>query len=194
MIGDVLNRNISGSLAGRLVIATPAIQESCFTRSVIYMCSHDEAGAMGVIVNYPVGNIHLKEVLAQLDISAKIELQDLPVHFGGPVESNRGFVIHTADFVSEGCLIQKDGIAVTASVSILHELAQGKGPSQGMLVLGYAGWAPGQLEAEIETGSWIVASANKKLVFDADNDTKWNVAVSTLGIDVGHFSSTVGHA
>jgi putative transcriptional regulator len=194
MIGDALNKNISGSLAGRLIVATPMIQESCFTRSVIYMCSHDAMGAMGVIVNYPIGNIRLKEVLEQLNISTEIELHDLPVHFGGPVESNRGFVVHTSDFEAEGCLINKNGIAVTASVSILHELAQGKGPSQGMLVLGYAGWAPGQLESELETGSWMVVNPSVELVFNAENDTKWGVAVSTLGIDVGHFSSTVGHA
>ncbi len=185
---------ISGSLAGHLLIATPSMEDSCFTRSVIYLCAHNEEGAMGVIVNYPVGNVHLKEILEQLDITAESELRELPVHFGGPVESNRGFVVHSADYDAEGYLIRKDGIVVTSSVSILQELAQGKGPAQGMLVLGYSGWSAGQLESEIETGSWIIVPASAKLVFDASNETKWNGAVASLGIDLGHFSNTVGHA
>lgn len=191
---EALNSRITGSLAGHLLIATPVVKDSCFARSVIYMCAHNEDGAMGIIVNYPVGNIHLKEIFEQLDIDAKSQARELPVHFGGPVESNRGFVVHSSDYKTEECLIQKDGIVVTASVSILQELAQGKGPQQGMLVLGYAGWSPGQLESEIETGSWMVVPASKELVFDTTNETKWNGAVATLGIDMGHYSNTVGHA
>lgn len=183
-----------GSLAGHLLIATPVVAESCFARSVIYMCAHNEAGAMGIIINYPVESIGIKEIFDQLAIDSKAKIHNFPIHFGGPVESNRGFVVHSADYASPESLIQKDGIAVTASVSILQEMAQGKGPAQGMLVLGYAGWAAGQLESEIENGSWIVVPASKQLVFDTNNETKWNVAVSTLGFDMGHFSTVVGHA
>ena len=125
---------------------------------------------------------------------AIIASAQLPIHFGGPVESNRGFVLHSDEYASNESLIRQDGIAVTASVSILKELAQGNGPAQGMLVLGYAGWSPGQLESEIETGSWIVVPASKKLVFETDNETKWAVAVSSLGFDMGHYSTVVGHA
>jgi putative transcriptional regulator len=188
------SKDKSGSLAGHLLIATPVVQDSCFARSVIYMCAHNEAGAMGIIVNYPVENIHIKEIFEQLDIDSQAQAKNFPIHFGGPVESNRGFVVHSADYSTEESLFEKDGIAVTASINVLQELAEGKGPSQGMLVLGYAGWSPGQLESEIETGSWIVVPASAKLVFDTDNDTKWNVAVSTLGIDMGHYSTDVGHA
>jgi len=184
----------TGSLAGHLLIATPVIQESCFARSVIYMCAHNEAGAMGMIINYPVDNINIKEIFDQLEIVRQAQARDLPVHFGGPVEANRGFIVHSAEYASDESLIRKDGIAVTASISVLKALAEGSGPAQGLLVLGYAGWASGQLELEIEGGSWIVVPATKQLVFDTANDTKWNVAISTLGIDMGHYSTDVGHA
>jgi putative transcriptional regulator len=191
-VGFSMDKN--GSLAGHLLIATAVVQDSCFARSVVYLCAHNEAGAMGIIINYPVENIGFKDILEQLEIDSQGAPRELPIHFGGPVEANRGFVVHDADYATEDTLIQKDGIAVTASLSILQALAQGKGPAQGMLVLGYAGWSPKQLESEIEGGSWIVVPASKHLVFDTNNETKWNVAVATLGIDMGHFSTVVGHA
>lgn len=184
----------TGSFAGHLLIATPAVQDSCFTRSVIYMCAHNDAGAMGIIINYPVRNLRMKEIFSHLDIPAKDNLHELPIHFGGPVEANRGFVLHSADYDTKESLVNQGGIVVTSSLSILEDLAEGKGPAQGMLVLGYAGWSPGQLESEIESGSWITIPASPQLVFDTHNDVKWNTAVSSLGIDIGHFSATVGHA
>ena len=195
-MGDIefMAKSTGGSLAGHLLVATPAVQGSCFARSVIYLCAHNESGAMGIIINYPVENIRLTEILKQLDIDTKTTIHELPVHFGGPVEANRGFVVHSGDYAGDDCIIRRDNMAVTASVSILQELAAGNGPTQGMLVLGYAGWAPGQLESEIETGSWIVAPASKQLMFDTANDVKWNVALSSMGIDLGHLSTDVGHA
>jgi putative transcriptional regulator len=184
----------TGTLAGHLLIATPVVQETCFARSVIYLCAHNPEGAMGIIVNYPVENINIDEIFDQLSIDHKLQARALPIHFGGPVESSRGFVVHSSDYVSDESLIRKNGISVTASISVLQALAQGKGPAQGMLVLGYAGWSPGQLEAEIENGSWIVVPASSQLVFDAANETKWTMALSTLGIDMGHYSTAVGHA
>lgn len=183
----------ASGLEGQLLIATPAVQDSCFARSVIYMCAHNASGAMGIIINYPVENLDIKEILDQLEINGA-HARTLPVHFGGPVEANRGFVVHSAEYASSESLIQQNGIAVTASINVLQEIAKGHGPKQGMLVLGYAGWSPGQLEQEIETGSWMVVPASKQLVFDTDNETKWNVAISTLGIDMGHYSTDVGHA
>ena len=178
------------SLAGQLLIASPSIQESCFARSVVYLCAHNEGGAMGVIVNSPVENLNIREIFDQLDIDADKQMRDLPIHFGGPVEANRGFVVHSADEQSaQETLICKNGVAVTSSISVLQALAAGKGPSKGMLVLGYAGWSPGQLESEIETGSWILVPATKQLVFDTKNEFKWDVAVSALGIDMGHYST-----
>lgn len=183
-----------GSLCGQLLVATPLLQGSCFTRSVIYLCSHNAEGAMGIIVNYPIENLEMSDIMDQLEIDSPIRLRELPIHFGGPVESNRGFVIHSNDYLAQQSMVDKNGIVVTANVSILQELAQGKGPEQGMLVLGYAGWSAGQLESEIEGGSWIIVPASKQLVFDTDNELKWNVAIATLGFDMGHYSTTVGHA
>lgn len=182
------------SLAGHLLIATPMVQDSCFARSVVYLCSHSKEGAMGIIINYPVQNLYLNDVLGQLDITSGSTAESFPVHFGGPVEANRGFIVHSADYHAEGSLIVQNGITVSSNIAVLHDLAQGRGPAQGMLVLGYAGWSNGQLESEIESGSWIVVPASTELVFDTQNETKWNVAISTLGIDLGHFSHQVGHA
>lgn len=149
---------------------------------------------MGMIVNYPVESIGMKDIFKQLSIDDRGLGRELPVHFGGPVEANRGFILHSSEYPSGQNLINRDGIAVTANIAMLQELAQGQGPQQGMLVLGYAGWAPRQLESEIENGGWIAVPASKQLVFDTDNPLKWNLAVSSLGFDMGHFSTVVGHA
>ena len=188
------SKDNNNSLTGHLLIATPLVQDSYFARSVIYLCSHNDEGAMGMIVNNPVENVDMQDILEQLEIDSQIKLRDFPIHFGGPVEANRGFVVHSSDYTTQGSMIEKNGVVVTANVSILQALAQGKGPDQGMLVLGYAGWSAGQLESEIESGSWIVVPASRKLVFDTDNEIKWNVAIATLGFDMGNYSTTVGHA
>lgn len=196
-MGKTVNipEQLSGhSLAGHLLIATPAIQESCFTRSVIYLCSHDAQGAMGVIVNYPVANVQLKNIFEQVGIESKAGSGDMPIHFGGPVDVNRGFVLFSGEYKPVEYLSNRDGIYVTADISVLQDMALGHGPKQGMLALGYAGWAAGQLEQEIETGSWIIAPASQALLFDAENETKWNLAISSMGIDLGHLSNEVGHA
>jgi len=190
----LFSKDEKSSLAGHLLVASPQIQESCFARSVVYMCAHNETGAMGLIINYTIDSIGIGDVFEQLDIISAVTAQDFPVHFGGPVESNRGFVLHSSEFSSNESLIESNGIAVTASIGILQQIGHGAGPQNGMLVLGYAGWSPGQLESEIESGSWMVVPASPKLVFSTDNDLKWNLAVATLGIDIGHYSSEIGHA
>ena len=190
----LLSKDTKGSLAGHLLVATPQLLESCFARSVIYMCSHNDTGAMGIIVNYTIDSVGIADVFEQLDIITPLNPQQFPVHFGGPVEANRGFVLHSTDYNSDESLIRANGIAVTASIAILQEIGKGEGPEQSMLMLGYAGWSPGQLESEIESGSWMVVPASPKLVFDTDNDLKWNLAMATLGIDIGHYSSDIGHA
>jgi putative transcriptional regulator len=193
MIND-FGKNNAGSLAGHLLIATPVVKGSCFERSVIYLCAHNKDGAMGIIVNYPVETVAFREIFDQLGIGSAPGARGLPIHFGGPVESSRGFVLHGGGYQPQHSIISRDGIYVTASVSILQDLAEGQGPEKGMLALGYAGWAAGQLESEIETGSWIVAAASPELMFDADNETKWSLAISSMGIDLGHLSTHVGHA
>ena len=184
----------TGSLAGHLLVATPVIEDGCFARSVIYICSHNSDGAMGLIINYPVENVGMSEVYEQLSIPTSARSRELPIHFGGPVEAGRGFMIHSNDYQSPESLIEQEGMSVSASAAVLYSLAEGKGPEKGILTLGYAGWAPGQLETEIEGGSWIVVPARASLVFAEENDMKWNLAIGDLGIDMGHFSTTVGHA
>lgn len=184
----------SGYLTGHLLIATPALSDGCFDRAVIYLCEHGEQGAMGVIVNHPIANIRLGEILEALSMPGKRDVCDLPVYFGGPVESHRGFVLHTTDIVLEDSVVGNEGIALTANIGMLKGIAEGKGPRHGLLVLGYAGWAPGQLEAEIETGSWITAPATRELVFEIDSETQWNRAAASLGVDLARFANVVGHA
>ena len=190
----VSSKDKSASLAGHLLVATHAVDDSCFERSVIYMCAHNEEGAMGVIINAPVAEVDIEDIFDQLKISHDDHARHLPIHFGGPVEAHRGFVLHSAEEAASDSIVCQDGIAVTANIAILQDLAAGKGPAQSMLVLGYAGWSPGQLESEIEQGSWLIVPANKTLVFDTQNETKHATALSALGIDMGHLSSTVGHA
>lgn len=182
------------SLAGKLLIATSTVDDSVFAKSVIYLCAHNEDGAMGVIVNYPVDQVDMKDIFDHLELEVPAHGEHFKVHFGGPVEAYRGFVLHSTDYEAPESMIAQDGIAVTASMKVLQDLAQGRGPAKGMLMLGYAGWSPGQLESEIESGSWIVVPATSRIVFDAANETKWDSAVSALGFDIGHYSSQVGHA
>ena len=183
----------TGSLAGKFLVASPSLQESCFTRAVIYMCSHNESGAMGVIVNYPVENVGIDDIMEQLNIETTAS-RNLPVHFGGPVESNRGFIIHSDEFSANGAIFNHDGLTVTSNADVLQAIAKGDGPKHGLLALGYAGWSAGQLEAEMENGGWIIVSATKQLLFDTDNEMKWGLAIASLGFDVGNFSASVGHA
>lgn len=190
---ELLARRQGGSLAGKMLVATPVLQESCFARSVIFMCAHNGDGAMGIIVNYPVANVSIGDVMEQLRIKNNSD-RELPIHFGGPVDSNRGFIIHSDDFIVSGTTYQPHGVVVTSSSDVLQAVANGGGPRQGMLALGYAGWTAGQLESEMESGSWIVVEANRQLIFDTDNGMKWGLAISSLGFDVGNFSTVVGHA
>ena len=185
----------TGSLAGKFLVATPSLsmQESCFTRAVVYMCAHNESGAMGIIINYPVENVKVDDVMEQVNIKTNAR-HDFPVYFGGPVESNRGFIIHSDDVVANGIISRQDGVVVTSNADILQSIADGRGPKQTLLALGYAGWTAGQLESEMESGSWIIVSATKQLLFETDNEMKWGLAIASLGFDVGHFSNAVGHA
>ncbi len=185
----------TGSLAGKFLVASPALsmQESCFTRSVIYVCAHNESGAMGVIINYAIENVKIDDVMEQVNIKTKAPY-GLPVYFGGPVENNRGFIIHSDDYLADGVIARHDGVVVTSNAEVLQAIADGVGPKSLLLALGYSGWTAGQLEAEMESGSWIVVSANKQLLFETDNDMKWALAIASLGFDVGNLSSVVGHA
>lgn len=184
----------TGYLEGQLLIAMPAMQDPRFARTVIFICSHNSDGAMGLVVNKLFGSLTFSELLKQVGIEATGVKNQIRVHFGGPVESGRGFVLHSPDYVKEGTLVVESDIALTASVDILKAIAEGQGPRRSFLALGYAGWGAGQLDSEIRANGWLNAPADQSLVFDDDLDTKWKRAMATLGVDSGKLSSDVGHA
>ncbi len=185
----------SGYLEGQLLVATPVIEGPSFSHSVIFLCAHNENGAMGLIINHEIENISYLDLFDQLNIKVGKQARELPVHYGGPVEINRGFVIYAHDGMPqpEAMLVMGD-VAISSSVSMLRAIADGGGPNECLLTLGYAGWAPGQLEAEIQANSWISAPATRELIFGADNDVKWQRAAGQLGVDMQKFSSVAGHA
>jgi putative transcriptional regulator len=182
------------SLRGQLLIAMPTIGDPRFERTVIYMCAHStEKGAMGLVVNKPVDGLHFLELFGQLEIK-DVAIDDLPVHFGGPVEASRGFVLHSTDYKSTGASTVTDDIAMTATLDILRDIASGAGPERRILALGYSGWAPGQIEDEIKANGWLVVEADDALVFGDDLDAKWAQALAKIGVDASFLSGEAGHA
>lgn len=193
--GIHIPHSITGYLAGKLLIATPQLQGSVFERAVIYLCVHNADGAMGVIVNQKVDNVKFADLLEHLDITnVQTPLPPLPIHFGGPVEAVRGFILHSADTPQGDEIAVIDGMSLSASIKVLRDIAGGHGPKNRMLMLGYAGWSAGQLETEIQQGSWMVAAADAGVVFDADNAKKWARAGALLGVDPGRISPVTGRA
>jgi putative transcriptional regulator len=191
-----------GYLDGRILIAMPVMDDPRFERSVIYLCAHSPEGAMGIIVNRPAGSIDFPGLLVQLDIIKKADQITLPenaesmkVLRGGPVETGRGFVLHSSDFFIEDATLRIDnGICLTATVDILKAIAKGAGPKHAILALGYAGWAAGQLESEIQHNGWLHCDADPELIFGADADEKYLRALRKIGIDPGMLSTDAGHA
>jgi putative transcriptional regulator len=191
-----------GYLDGQLLIAMPSMGDPRFSRSVIYVCAHSSEGAMGIVINQRAPNISFAVLLEQLKIVPSEERISLPsalnamdVHLGGPVETGRGFVLHSADyFKAESTLPINDSVCLTATVDILRDIAKGSGPNKALLALGYAGWAPGQLEDEIQSNGWLNCPADPELVFDPAVDRKYNRALDSLGVDPSHLVSDSGHA
>ncbi len=186
--------NIGGYLPGQLLIAMPTMSDPRFERSVIYMCAHTSEGAMGLVLNRLMGSVTFPDLLEQIGIETKNVEDEIRIHFGGPVESGRGFVLHSADYLLDGTLVVDDGIALTASVDILRAIADGGGPRHRLLTLGYAGWGPGQLEDEIQANGWLNVPADPNLVFDDDLDGKWQASLAKIGIDLTSLSGQAGHA
>jgi putative transcriptional regulator len=184
----------SGYLTGQLLIAMPQMRDPRFTRSVIYICAHNADGAMGLVVNRRVGSITFDELLQQLGIGPNRRNDEIRVHFGGPVEQGRGFVLHSADYNQSGTMRVDDQVALTATLDILKAMAAGGGPRRSLLALGYAGWGPGQLDAEIQANGWLSVPADEELVFDADLDHKWQRAIGKIGVDFSKLSGDAGHA
>ena len=182
------------SLSGQLLVAMPQMSDPRFARTVVYLCAHSADGAMGLVVNRLIDSLSFGSLLAQLGVEPEGAPADMPVHFGGPVESSRGFVLHTSDYHQDSTLVIDDEIALTATVDVLRAIARGTGPRRRVLALGYAGWAPGQLDAEIQANGWLLVPADLDLVFGGDNDSKWQQAIAKIGIDLSLLSSEVGHA
>ncbi|WP_407181694.1 YqgE/AlgH family protein [Bradyrhizobium sp. STM 3562] len=199
-VGD--NASKRGYLDGQLLIAMPVMGDPRFERSVIYLCAHSSEGAMGIMVNRPAGSIDFPELLVQLNIINKADQIKLPdsaesmqVLRGGPVDTGRGFVLHSSDFFIENATLKiADGICLTATVDILKAIAKGRGPKHAILALGYAGWAPGQLENEIQENGWLHCDADPELIFGNDIEEKYARALRKIGIDPGMLSNEAGHA
>ncbi len=183
-----------GYLTGQLLIAMPNMRDPRFARSVIYVCAHNAEGAMGLVVNRLVGSVTFPDLLEQLNIEGGTTCEEIRVHFGGPVESGRGFVLHSGDYRHDSTLQVDEEMALTATVDILTDIAQGRGPRCSLLALGYAGWGPGQLDSEFQANGWLSVAADETLVFDDDLDSKWKRAIGKLGIDVSSLSGEAGHA
>jgi putative transcriptional regulator len=191
-----------GYLDGQMLIAMPAMHDERFARSLIYVCAHSPEGAMGIVVNQPAANINFPDLLVQLEVIPATDLIQLPpraetvkVLKGGPVETGRGFVLHSADFFIENSTLPIDeGICLTATLDILKAIARGDGPASAILALGYAGWAPGQLETEIQANGWLHCTADAELIFGSDIDAKYERAMKKIGIDLAMLSTEAGHA
>lgn len=190
-------------LDGQILIAMPGMEDQRFARSLVYMCAHSAEGAMGIILNQLAPPpVSFGDLLVQLDVIPATEQIRLPalarrmrVHHGGPVETGRGFVLHSADyFIENATLPIDDSVSLTTTLEILKAIAEGRGPSDAMLALGYAGWPPGQLEQEIQSNAWLNCDADPSLIFDLDLETKYDRAMRKIGIDIGMLSREAGHA
>jgi putative transcriptional regulator len=189
-------------LDGQLLIAMPVMGDPRFERSVIYLCAHSAEGAMGIIVNRPAGSVDFPALLVQLNIIKKADQIKLPenaetlkVLKGGPVETGRGFVLHSSDFfIQDATLRIDDEICLTATIDILKAIAKGAGPKHAILALGYAGWAAGQLESEIQDNGWLHCDADPDLIFGGAVEEKYDRALRKIGIDPGMLSNEAGHA
>lgn len=183
-------------LTGQLLLAMPAMRDPRFTRTVIYMCAHNADGAIGLVINRLIGSVSFDDLLDLLQIESADEMPEPPppVHFGGPVETVRGFVLHSRDYAQEDSMPIDDTMALTATVDIVRDIAAGTGPRDHILALGYAGWGPGQLDGEIQENAWLSVSADRALVFDGDIESKWDRAMAKLGVDAALLSTDAGRA
>jgi putative transcriptional regulator len=191
-----------GLLDGQLLIAMPSMADKRFARAVVYVCAHSGDGAMGIVINKLANEVNFRDLLVQLDIVQARNEPDLPggvdnirVHRGGPVETGRGFVLHSADFFIENATLAIDeGVCLTATLEILRAISDGRGPDRALLALGYAGWGPGQLEFEIQSNGWLHSQADRSILFDADINHKYERALAKIGIEPAMLSTDAGHA
>jgi putative transcriptional regulator len=181
-------------LTGQLLIAMPAMSDPRFSQSVVYMCAHTAEGAMGLVLNRPLVKPTFDDLLKQLNVEPSPPVRQIRLCAGGPVANARGFVLHTSDWTGEGSLRVDPDMALTASLDVLKIIAEGGGPRECILALGYAGWGPGQLDREIHQNAWLSVNADETILFDRDHETKWRRALGKLKIDPLLLSDVAGHA
>ena len=182
-------------LEGKLLIAMPGMLDERFAQTVIYICAHSAKGAMGIVINKPIPGLSFCDLMKQLEIETTRSVADFPVLYGGPVETGRGFVLHSDDYESpESTLPVSEDISLTATLDILRAMADGKGPRRALVALGYAGWGPGQVETEFQSNGWLHCEADPTLVFGTEPEVKWRAALGRLGIDPLGLSAHAGRA
>lgn len=182
------------TITGKCLIAMPSMDDPNFARAVVYICAHTPEGAMGLVVNRAFPQLSFPDILEQLNIESTPACERIRVHFGGPVEAARGFVLHSAEYAQAATLLVNDGVALTATTDVLRAMAQGTGPRRSLMALGYAGWGSGQLDNELKENAWLVVDADEDLLFGNAIDTKWTAALGRLGIDPAMLSDAAGHA
>jgi putative transcriptional regulator len=194
------NRRERGFLDGQFLIAMPGMSDANFARTVVYICAHSADGAMGFVINRPQ-QLNFSDVLLHLDLLGEDEVirlpgetRDFPIRSGGPVESGRGFVLHSDDYLSESSIPVSDDICLTATLDIVRAISRGRGPQRGLMMLGYAGWGAGQIENEIGANGWLSCPAEEELIFDTNLDNKYERALGLMGISPAMLSVEVGHA
>lgn len=191
------SRAIEGEsfLEGKLLIAMPGMSDPRFEKSVIFMCAHSLEGAMGIMINRPIEGFRFRDLMERLELDFTPRGRDMPVLYGGPVETGRGFVLHSGDYEGgESTLPVSESVCLTATVEILRAFGEGKGPRKALFALGYAGWGPGQIEDEIRANGWIHCDSDATLLFDADMEAKWSSALRKIGINVSGLSAHAGQA
>ncbi|MGD0192408.1 MAG: YqgE/AlgH family protein [Rhizomicrobium sp.] len=190
-------RSIEGDnfLEGKILIAMPGMPDPRFEKSVIFMCAHSAEGAMGIIVNKPVPGLSFHELMNKLELRVTPDARNFPVLYGGPMETGRGFVLHSGEYDgSDATLPVSEDVSLTATLDILRDMGKGEGPENAIFALGYAGWSPGQIESEIRSNGWIHCDCDSDLLFGSNMEAKWATALGKLGIDVSGLSVHAGHA
>ncbi len=200
-INKNINMNVSdnykkGFFKNRILISTPSLKGDVFENSIIYVCEHNEFGAMGIIINRKLKEVEINNLIEKFKINSNIEINFLntTIYFGGPVDANRGFIIHTTDYICDDTKIINGEVALTGTMDILKTIADGKGPKKSLFALGYAGWDASHLEQEVYDNNWLLVDVDEDLLFNPDNSTKWEKAMLKLGVDPTTFSSDMGHA
>ncbi len=181
-------------LTGQFLIAMPTMADPRFSHSVVFICTHNETGAMGLVINRLYGAVDMRGLLEQLAINVTEQTPDVPIYFGGPVETGRGFILHTDDVVLDTSMRLEHDVALTATLDILKAIAENRGPARYLVSLGYSGWGPGQIEQEIQAGGWLTSTADPDILFDNDNESKWERAIGKLGFSPWVLSTEMGHA